>query len=303
MSQTNKLDIGLQEIRDWVVNKLATTPFRYKVFISDGEYVKSVQKGNIKEGTINAVMNSESTNIMVLGGGLKAVSMICSITFLVPVNDDPDAIDRDYELLEEFKGCLNGIFPVSELVEFEVEDVKYIGSFAGGYPVPGMLMQRQYIGKSMEYTCTFEVAYLKNGINSSGVKFYIKNDTEDEDYGEPLPVAAFSFNRRSTIMANLYSNTTNGEAETYAESSAFGVDLSFPAISPTASEASKLLYDYVVGEISANTPLWLKIVINNDTISERKVIFGEASYDGGGIDNISMRVSFVPYVEAEEVEG
>lgn len=303
-----KLKFGLNEIREYFLKpRLANTPFRYRVFISDGEYVKAVQdKSNIRTGTINAIMNAESTDIMVLGGGLKAVSMICSVTFLLPVDDNStpgsdSEPDNTYYLLEEFKNAISEIFPVSETITMELDGKRYVGAFAGGYPVPGMLMQRQYIGTSMEYTCTFEVAYLDNAINSASVQFML-SDTEDDD-GDTLPVAAFSFNRRSTIMANLYSNNEKGEAETYAESSAFGVDVSMPAISPEASDAGVLLFDYVTGQTSANKPLWLTIKINNATAIKKHVIIGEASYDGGGIDNISMRVSFVPFVEAEEIEG
>jgi hypothetical protein len=305
MPQTSKLEIGLSEIRNnFIIPRLARTPFRFKVFISDGEYVKAAQKGNIKKGTINAVMNVENTDILVLGGGLKAVSMVCSITFLVPVNDDPDVLESDYAFLEEFKKSLEGIFPVSENITMTNEEgVSYVGAFSGGYPVPGMLMQRQYIGKSIEYTCTFEVAYLRNAINSSGVLFYVwsKEDGEPDEL-EPLPVASFSFNRRNTLMANLYSNSTNGEAKTYAESSAFGVDLSFPAISPYGNSAGELLWDFVSGNNSANKVLAMRIEINENktTTIEQDMIIGEAFYEGGGIDNMSMRVSFVPYIEAED---
>jgi hypothetical protein len=301
MLQKNKLDIGLKQIRSQVINKrLAQTPFRYKVFISDGEYVEAGQNGNFKEGTINAVMNVENTDILVLGGGLKAISMVCSITFLVPVNDAPDGVNNDYAFLEEFKQELEGIFPISETVQlYDDEGKAYICTFAGGYPIPGMLMQRQYIGKSMEYTCTFEIAYFRNAINSSGVLFYIWEGDKPEEI-EPLPVASFSFNRRSTLLANLYSNSNNGEAKTYAESSAFGVDLSFPAIDPVDSKEGELLWEFLSGETGANKPLEMEIVINSNRTIKKQVIVGEVFYEGGGIDNMSTRISFAPYITAED---
>ena len=310
MANDNKLPIGLKEIKNILVARLARTPFEYKIFLSEGEYVKAVKRQNRTQGKINAILNNESTDIMVLGGGIKAVSLISSITFLVPINDDSDGEENTYRIEEEFKEGLSGIFPVSEVIPVTVNGATYACIFSGGYPTPGMLMQRQYIGKSIEYTCTFEISYLQNSINSSSVTFYCGDNTN------ALPVTSFHFSRKSTVLATPHSNQKNCEAQAYAESSSFGVDLVLPALSPSLSLSGEMFYTYLKGSnsenlpVSENSPVRLRISLKEDidgvevySTIEKEMIIGEVAYEGGGIDNMSMRVSFIPYIAAEDVEG
>lgn len=296
----NNIDVSLNDIRDfYLLRKLATTNFRYRVFTSEGEYVETVKNANLKVGTINAIMSVENTDIMVLGGGIKAVSLSCKVSFLIPIDDYADAVTHNYPMLEEFKQGLTSIFPASETLNMTIRNVTCVGAFSAGYPIPGFINQRQYIGNSMEYTVYIEVAYLQNAINSNNIKFYL------DSFPSALPVSAFNFSRRSVLLGNVYSDSANTEARVYAESSSFGVDLAMPAVSP-ATGVGALIYKYTMGEIPANEAHTLKIVTtvqgDNGSISYTKainVIFGEVFYDGAGTDNVSTKVSFVPYVGAE----
>lgn len=294
METKNKITI--KEIKEQVVMPaLESTSFRYKVFTNVGEYRRSATYKNFKLGFVNALMETTDSDIALLGGGIQAVAMNIRITFLIPV-DDTD-LEGEYPISEKFRDQLSNALSTAERIQIKSsEGTTYIGAMSVGLPMGGQLLQRQGIGKSFEYTCYLEIAFLENAINSSDILFYFGEDTT------PIPCTTFSFNRKNTLTANLLSQTSSQESKTFAENSTFGVDLSMPAIAPNSGSAiGDAVHSYLMGETPANTPYELTIKING-TEKEFKetVIFGEVVTNGGGTENVAWQVSFVPYMPAED---
>ena len=287
--------ITIADIRDqYIMDALSGTSYRYKVFVNTGAYEKSRQSGRLRIGTINALLELTDSDVVLLGGGLKAVAMNVTLSFLLPVDDDVST-DGSYEMVENFRSELSEVFGSSKRLELKVNGKTYVGAVSAALPIGGELEQRQGIGKSIEYVCYLEFAYLENAINSSDVQFYLDDDSN------PIPYTSFSFSRKPTLTANLYSSSTNGASQTFAENTVFGVDLSLPAIDPSAGGAGETIFNYVTNISNANVPHVLTIKIGGTTKQET-VIFGEVSMDGSGIENASWRVSFVPYIPAEDDE-
>lgn len=284
--------LTLKDIKEYIINKLSETSYRYRIFVDAGAYVKTRQKGNLRLGTINGLMQLSEAEVMLLGGNVPAVAQNVTLSFLLPVEDDADE-NNAYSIVENFREELSAVFGDSQKFEIVSGGVTYVGGVAAAYPVVGELVQRQGIGKSIEYTCYFQFSYLKNAVNASDVKFYLGGDTE------PLPVISFAFSRRNTLTANVYSDSGNGEAKAYPENSTFGVDLTLPAFLSDKSVSASIIYDYLAGNTSANTPYDLEIEYAGKSIS-RKVVFGEVLNEGGGIDNVTEKISFVPYIGAED---
>ncbi len=279
---------------------LATTPYRYKIFSSVGAYKKTRDYKNLRVGTINALIETTDSDISLLGGGIRAVAMNVSVTFLIPIEDT--AVDGEYAIAEDFREQLSDAFSTAQKVTLVLNagtanETTYIGALSVGLPVGGQLLQRQGIGKSFEYICYLEIAFLENAVNSSDVYFYLDGDET------PIPFTTFTISRKNTLTANLYSSSGNQESQAFAENSTFGVDLSMPAIASTASVTGKAINDYIMGVTAANAPHTLKSVINGSE-NTQVVIFGEVTTNGGGIDNVSWQVSFVPYiVDEDEIEN
>ena len=290
-----KTKITLKEIKNDVIwPALRSTSFRYKLFSSVGAYQRSVSVANLREGWVHALVETTDSDIALLGGGINAVAMNVRIMFLIPVDDDAN-VDGEFNIVERFREELSDAFSMAKRVEIKANGKTYVGAVSVGLPIGGQLLQRQGIGKSFEYTCYLEIAFLENAVNSSDVHFWL-----DEDEHE-IPFTTFSFSRKNTLTANLYSSDSNQESKTFAENSTLGVDLAMPAIAYDAGVTGQAINDYLLGISPANKPHTLKVKVNG-AVKTETVIFGEVIASGGGLENVSWQVSFVPYIEAEEGE-
>lgn len=288
--------ITLKEINEqFIMDRLSTMPYRFRVFTSTGEYQAPQSYLNLRSGVINSLIEVTDSDVSLLGGGIKAVAMNISMRFLLPVDDT--TVDGDYSFVEDFREALSDAFTSTNKIELESEKdgktTHYVGAVAVGFPVGGELLQRQGLGKSYEYTCYLQIAFLENAINSVDVQFYLGGDDE------PIPYTQFSSSRKNLLSANLYSNSTNGLSKVFAESSTYGIDLAMPAISASASITGDIINKYISRKVDGNKPYKLKIVRDNAT-TEEDVIIGEVVETGAGAENVSWQVSFVPYIEAED---
>ena len=289
-----KNKIGLKEIKEaYLIPALAHLPYRFKIFTEEGSYQKSKKVKNAKIATINALLALKSSSLILLGGGIEGVGLIASLQFLIPVPDDANEMG-DFPFISILRENLSSVFAKIERLAITKDGTTYIGGVSGSYPYVGEIIQRPEIGKSVEFTINFEFSYLENAINASEIKFFLD--------GEPLPVTTFAFNRQNNLTASMYSNSSNGEGQAYSENSAFGVDLSLPAISPK-TKLGEIIFRFVSGLGNCNEPYTLIIQVSEGLSIERKVIIGEAEYVGGGVENVSSKISFVPYIETEDVEG
>ena len=301
-----KTKITLKEIKEQIIlPALSKTSFRYRVLEDTGKYKKSYRSGNLRVGTITALMKTTESEIMILGGGFNATALNVTIRFLVPVNDKDDT-EGNYPIIEQFRAeiienlTLNGKLTLT-LNEGSENAKTFVGGISTTFPLGADLDIRQEIGNSFEFVCFMEFAYMQNAINASDVQFYLDGDTT------PIPYTQYSLSRKNTLTGNLYSSSTNEQSQTYAENSVFGVDLSMPALSSVSSITGAAVNSFMVGNSSANTPHTLRVVRDGNTYTET-VIFGELVEVGQGAENLSWQLSFVPYLADEdetenEIEG
>lgn len=296
-----KKKITIKEIREQVIEPaLFNTSYKYKVFASTGAYQRAIVAKNYRQGIINALIETTDSDIALLGGGINAVAMNIRIMFLIPVDDE--TAEGDFSIVDKFRDELSEAFSTASKVELKLGEgdnqQHFVGAVSVGLPIGGQLLQRPGIGKSFEYTCYLEIAFLENAINSADITFYLDKDYEDQ---KAIPCTTFSFNRKNTLTANLYSNDASQASKTFAENSTFGVDLTMPAIQSGASAIGTAVNEYLMGDAPANNPHTLYIKTSGiEKIKEEKVIFGEVVTNGGGTENVSWQVSFVPYIEAED---
>ena len=290
--------ITLNDIKDqFIMERLRELPYNFRVFVSTGAYQAPTSYNNFRKGKINTLIESTDSDISLLGGGIRAVAMNISMRFLLPVDDT--TLDGDYSFVDSFREDLSNAFAQSNRIELTLDDGEkdkhYIGAVSVSFPIGGELLQRQGIGKSFEYTCYLQVAFLENAINSQDIQFYLGWDEHS------IPYTTFSISRKNTLSANLYSTSTNGLSQVFAENSTYGIDLAMPAISSSASVTGAIINEYILcdKETSANKPYKLRIK-HNGKDSTMDVIFGEVVENGAGAENVSWQVSFVPYIEAED---
>lgn len=301
MSKEREKQITLKDIKDqFIMDHLSEMPYRFKVFTNTGAYQSTKSFKNSLYGTINTLIEATDSDISLLGGGIRAVAMNISMRFMLPINDEETesfGMEGTYAFAENFREELSNAFAMSDRMELTLDDNgterHFIGAVAAGFPIGGELLQRQGIGKSFEYTCYLQVAFLENAINSRDVQFYLDGDTV------PIPYTSFSVSRKNTLSANLYSNSTSGLSRVFAENSTFGIDLAMPAIAASAGPTGAAINSYLLRTANANKPYTLRI--ERDGVDKTEtVIFGEVVENGAGTENVSWQVSFVPYIEAED---
>lgn len=293
--ETNKDRITLKELKEQVIlPNLAKTSFRYRVLTNTGAYEKAYRSNNLRVGTITALIQTTESEVMILGGGLNAVALNASIRFLVPVNDINDP-EGSYPIITKFCEEITEHLTLNGKLELEANGKTYIGAVSTSFPVGGELDIRPSLGNSFTFTVYMEFAYVQNALNSSDVEFYLGGDSV------PIPYTHYSVTRKNTLTGNLYSDSSIGQANTYAESSTFGIDMSLPAMSDNGITAGAIK-SFLYGKRIANYPynLHIKNKATNTLIWGGNVIFGEAVESGQGTENVTWQISLVPYLEAED---
>ena len=293
-----KNEIKLNDIKNqYVLRALSGVPYRFKVFTDAGKFQRSLRAKNTRISYVNSLLQLTESDVLLLGGGLRAVAMNLTLTFLLPIPNevyDENGEITDFQFVEEFRNALYGVFATSEKIQLTAEGKTFVGGVSTTFPTVGELSQRQIVGQSIEYICYIEIAYLANALNSSDVKFYLDGDTV------AIPYTTYSITRESTLSANTFSQNVNGEGKTYAENTVLGIDISLPAIEPSSSPTANLLYLFLMGKVNPNTPHNLLIEYGGERNETIQVIFGKVKDGGEGVSNVSRTISFVPYLETED---
>lgn len=290
-------DIKLKDIREqYIIPALSNLGYRFKIFSTIGSYVKVREFGRLREGIINTLLQVTETDIIQLGGDFKASAVNVTLSFLLPVPDTVteatmDGYGGEWDFVEKFRDEIASTFATTDKLVLTSGGKTYVGGVTGSFPTTGELLLRQGIGQSVEYVCYLQFTYLAGGVNSRDVQFYL-------DGGEAIPYTRFMIARKNTVSSALLSNSTNGEAVCYAESSSFGVDLSLPAID-TSNPTGLKIFNFLMGLENDNEPHTLVIKYGPHSI-EKTVIFGEASNEGETVQNVAAKISFIPYMQAED---
>lgn len=296
-------NIRLKDIREqYILPALQGKPYRFKVFSNVGAYRRTIEENRIRKGVINALLEVTDSDIILLGGGLKASALNVTLTFLLPLPDEPtDEKSADYggnyTFAEDFRDMLTETFATTEKITLTGSDGKtYTGGVIATFPLVGEMLQRQIIGNSVDYVCYLQITYLNGGVNASDIQFYLDGDPE------PIPYTQFMIARKNNVSAALLSQSSNGESTAYAESSNFAVDLSLPAIDPSSSVTGTAIYNFLLGIDGGNTPHTLRISYNKKNTT-KEVIFAETSNEGSGVENVAAKISFIPYMSAENQDA
>lgn len=294
-----KSEITITDLKNYISEQLKPIPYRIKIFTDVGKYVQSKRVANVRKNTINSILRITDSDVLRLGGGMQAVAMDLTLTVLVPVPDEAmdenGELNGDYTFITDFRDSLEKVFATSDMFKMTTASGKmYAGGFSASFPMSGELEQRQSIGYSLEYTCYFQFSYLASAINASEVLFYLDGDTT------PIPYTGFSIERDSTLTANVYSNTTNGESAAYVENTVLGVRLNLPAIEPSANTTAQTLYNVLMGVEMANTPHTLSIIYGTGNSETLTVIVSKVMDSGEYVSNVSRSITFVPYISAED---
>lgn len=282
--------LKIKDLRKNYIDKaLANTGLPIRLYTDTGDYEEATRSYNEVTEYINGLLTVADSSVEYPGTTKEIVSVTTQLKFLVRVNDEHEATGQ-FPNIEQFRELLSKSFSEESAVFLvnETDDegnVTKTYSVIAGYVLPasGTREQRSMVGDSFTFTMTVYFAYLSNAVNASSVKISID--------GQDVPFLAFQMSRRPSIAANLYSGSPNGESTAYAENTAFVIDLTLPGF---VNAVDGIIRDYILGLAPANDAYLVTIQFDGKTVQKR-MMFGESSAAGQGIENIRYTVSLVPY--------
>lgn len=285
--------ITLDQLKDnYIMPILNSTPFHFMVFTDAGDYRAPERRKNTVTEYINGLFTLTQSEIQKLGAGLTAVAIVTSLRFLVPCDHDPDH-KGELQMVQQIRNALSEAFSQNVKLSIVSDGKTYVGGVSYSLPAAELRNLQQGIGDSLEYVCTVTFAYLENAVNASDIKIFID--------GTEIPYTNFLLTRRLNSSADLYKRATNGEAQVYAESSTFTIDLETPALynSPASSE----IINHILGVTSSNKLHTVVLQFGDFVGRTSSMIFGECTASGAGVSNVVYKVSLLPYAAAETVGG
>lgn len=286
-----KLETLKKQYIDEVLNK---TGLNFVLYTDAGDFQKAVREVNRVKETINGIFTVTSSSVE-YAKEQEIVGVSTQLQFLVPIEDDASP-DGAFAKVTRFRESLSQAFSDTPPKLNVTEDKKtYTVVAVYNIPATGKREMLSLVGDSVSFSCTVYFAYLSNAINASDVSITID--------GEEVSFLAFGLSRRPSISANQFSDSTNGESCVYSESAAFVVDLTLPAY---VSTVGGICANYILGVENDNTPHAVRIRFGEGEGApevSRKMIFGESSAAGQGVENVRYTVSLIPYADEGESGG
>ena len=296
--------VTIDQIKEqYILPILAETGYNFNIVTDVGDYQTAKRHRNTVTNVINGLLMLTQSEIQPLSSGLSAVAYQAMISFLIPL-EDHDA-HSEYPKVTEFRNALSAALSKSAKIAIvDANGNAYEGGVVYSLPAVGQRNQRDMAGDSVTYTCTISVSFLQGALNTSDLSLNID--------GSPVAFSNIRINRSPVLMADLLSGNQNAGSSTYAESAAFKIEFTAPALG--GNSVSNRIINYILGNDSANAPMDVSITRRDgvdDTegepiyeyLYEGQMIFSGCEMSGSGVSNVGFTVSLVPYTESEEIGG
>lgn len=281
--------LTIDELRENYIDVvLQNTGIPFSLFTDTGDFKKALRDGNSVMEYINGIFSVTSSSTENQGTEKEIVSISTELKFVVRVNDDPQA-DGSFlnvvQFREKLSAAFNSVNPRFSIVGKDKKTYTVVAAYT--LPATGTREQKSILGDSFTFSCQVFFAYLKNSLNVGDISVTID--------GQSVPFLAIGITRRPSIMANLFSNSTNGESKAYAENAALTIDLTIPAF---VADSVDICTDYIFGISDANATHNVVVTFGSGSgvkTLQRTMIFGESSTGGQGLETAMYTVSLIPY--------
>lgn len=285
--------ITLDQLKDnYIMPVLNKTGLPFMIFTDAGDFLAAERRKNTVTEYINGLFKLTQSEIQKLGAGLTAVAIVASLQILVPCDDEPD-YTGGLLFVQQIREALSEAFSQNVKLSITSEGKTYVGGVSYSLPAADMRNLRPMTGDSLIYTCTVTFAYLENALNATDITITID--------GTEVPYTTFQLTRSVTPSADLYANSTNGEAHAYAENSRFTIDLETPA--STVGALSLAIANHIMGNTNVNTPHAVVVTLGGIANRTVQMMFGECSANGAGVSNVVYKISLIPYASQEVIGG
>lgn len=283
--------ITLEELKNnYILPMLAKTPYSFQIFTDTGDYEKAQRIKNRVIPYINGLLSLTSSEVVRIGS-LPAIALVTALKFMVPCGENNE--NNEFPDITSLRDALTNVFSQNNEITLESDGIIYTGGVSYSLPQSGIRSQRTLVGDSFTFICNISFAFLPDAVNSTTVSVTVD--------GEVLNVTNFSFTRRPTLTADLYAKSAIGEAATYAENTAFAVDLEIPVSGKSAF--SMAVSKHILGLTDSNVTHTVALNFGGLAIRTLTMLLGECSVSGGGVENTVYRIALIPYATPEILGG
>lgn len=215
---------------------------QFKIWADAGEHVKSHREGNTVTYFINGNLLTSSSandaNALVMGVNNLylqfAVPLQQPRTNMKQTAEELQKIkDGQYPFIEKITNVINGYFQRADV--FTLQDDKKINftvAYQAGTVIPDTVDLQAQIEDYLPISVYIEVYFMESGLNSKDVVVLFDN--------VPVPFLAARHGRTPAIESDVYSGSL--VSKSLITSSAFAIDLDFPAATSDALTQSTINY-------------------------------------------------------------
>lgn len=286
--------ITLDQLKEnYITPVLQETGLPFMVFTDAEDWENAYIKRNTTTEYINGFFKLTQSEVQKFGGGVTAYALVTNLNFLIPCGNDPEQTE-EIEFVKTIRDALSYAFSNNTKLSIRSDGKEYVGGVSYSLPMADLRTVRPYDEENvLIYPCSVTFAYLENAVNSSEIRITVD--------GEEIAYTRFSFGRAVNPSADLFAESTNGEATVYAENSTFSIDLESPAASGSAFSAAVL--SYIMGVTAVNVPRTVSVRLGETDIKTMTMILGECSAHGESESNIVYKIALIPYVAGESIGG
>ena len=220
------------------LNKTLDNPeIQFKIWADAGKLQKPQRDGNTVTNYIlgNLRTSTSANDATDLVMGVNGLSIEFAISTQVPrTNASQTAAELQkikngqYPYIAYITSAINKFFETAQVASLkDDEGTEFSISWAAGTAITGDVGIRSNIGESILFTVFIELTFVAGGVSSRSVKAYIDDSS--------IPVKAIRYGRSPILERDIYAD--NLISKSVATSTAFSVDVEFPANNDVATEA------------------------------------------------------------------
>lgn len=220
------------------LNKTLNNPqIQFKIWSDAGKFQRPWREGNtithFINGNLRTSTSANDANDLVMG--VNGLALEFGIPTKIPrtngtqTEEDLAKIkDGQYPFITYITSAINKYFLTAQVALIkDDEGTEFAVSWIAGTAITGDVDIRADIGESILFTVYIDITFAEGGISSKSVKVFIDDSS--------IPIKALRYGRSPMLERDIYANKLISKS--IATSTAFSVDVEFPANNDAATKA------------------------------------------------------------------
>ncbi len=269
---------------------------KFHIWATAGEYEKPFRDGNTVTqyiiGNLRTTSSSNDANMLIMGvNGL-------TLDFAIPVRrprtqagESPESLQKivqgQYPFVDEVISVINSYFQLARSFVMQDGEDEYSVAMQAGTSVSGVVDIAPQLGNYVSASVYVQIYFIKNGVMSDKVTVTLDNF--------PIPFQSAQIGRSNEMNRDVYTDTL--VSKVMSSSTAFSIDVNFPANSEYPSEA---IVDFMLGG-EPNTAHFVSAEWNDTTTRLYLMTLDNVSATAQGVAIVGIKAALVEVVNSFDI--